>query len=184
MKEELSQSDYTVNDNITVLHNEEIMSTTIVDGYNYALEEDPYSETLSITPVTVNLIALNQHPFLSSNILFLRETALINELVAESIKRFVANESLTRLTTDQLLKTTKLYMTAAIYVQDLQIEDWNGHPSTIKLFHTALRELNSTILGYQKITSFPIFTSVGILVIYSSISSRKSRKRRKINRSK
>ena len=181
-KEELSQLDFVVSDNITVQHNEEILSTTIVDGYNYALEEDPLTGTLSITPASTNLIALNQHPSLSSNILFLRETALINELVAESIKRFVANDSLTRLTTDQLFKISKLYMTAALYVQDLQIEEWKGYPSTVKLFNIAFREVNSDIIVYQEITSFPLFTSVGILIIYSTVFSRKSRKRRKNTR--
>ncbi len=182
-KEELSQSDHTVNDNITVLHNEEILSATIVDGYNFALEEDTDTKTLSIAPASVNLIPLNYlHPSLYRTKLFLKETSLIYELVVESIKRFIANDNLTKLTTDEILKRTKSYLNDAIYVQDLQIEDWKGYPSTVKLLHRALRVYNRDIPEYNNITSYPFLTSVGILVIYLKISSRKSRKQVKIAR--
>ena len=138
---------------------------------------------LSIISTQFNLIPLNYpHPNLDRNILFLKETSLINELVAESIKRFIANDNLTRLSTDDILKVTKSYMTAAIYVQNLQIEGWKGYPSTVKLLHRALRENNRDILNYHKISTFPFLTSIGILVIYFKISSRKSRKQVKIAR--
>jgi hypothetical protein len=179
-KDELSQSDYQVDQNITVFHNENIISRTIIEGYDYVLDEDPYIKTLSINPVFVNLIPLNQHPSLSRNFLFLRETALINELVAESIKRYISNDSLTLLTTDQLLRITRQYMTAAAYVHDLQIEDWKGYPSTVKLLHTALREFNDALLNYHEITSYPILSSVGIFVVLTKYFSGKSRKQSKI----
>ncbi|MHA2031639.1 MAG: hypothetical protein ACW99Q_19855 [Candidatus Kariarchaeaceae archaeon] len=181
-KEVLSQSDYTVNGNITVLHNEEILSSTIVDGYNFALEEDPQTKIMSITTAPFNLIPLNYlHPNLDNNILFLKETSLINELVAESIKRFIASDNLTRLTTDEILKVTKSYLTKAIYVQNLQIEGWKGYPSTVQLLHGGLRKYNKDIPNNRNITSYPFLTSIGILVIYFKISSRKSRKQVKIS---
>ncbi len=168
-KEALAQNDYPVSDDISILHNEETLVTTIIDGYDFALEENPLTKTSSIIPTSVNLIALNQHPSLSNNILFLRETSLINELVAETVKRFVDNDSLSELSTDQLLKIAKLYMTAAVYIQDIQITDWVGFPTSIISLSTAIRKSDNKALNLSKISDFSPFPgvfSVLILVIY------------------
>ena len=164
-KEELLESDHRVNDNITVFHNQGRLLTTITDGYDYAIEEDPYTETKTIIPASINLIPLNQHPSLSSNILFRRETALVRELISESIKRYIGNDSLTSLTTDQLLKVTKQYLTASVYVQDFRIDEWKGHSSTFKLFYSALQDIDDAISNYHSITSYPILSSFVMIVI-------------------
>ncbi|MHA2138517.1 MAG: hypothetical protein ACW98G_11615 [Candidatus Hodarchaeales archaeon] len=126
-------------------------------------------------PTTIKSIALNQHPSLSGNILFLEEASLLNSLIADSVSRFVTNKSILSLNAEQLLKIATLYLTSTEYVQEFQIDSWNGYPTKIRSLSNAVLESKKINIGLSKISYFsffPGFISLGILVV---VLSRKRR---------
>ena len=178
-KENLTQQDILVQENVTVSREDDLIYINQLKGHNYVLNEDPTTRKLSVAPLNYNLISLNQHPSLSNNMLFLRETDLVSDFVAESVKHFIDNDSVVALSTDQLLKAANLYLTSAIFIQDFEIVEWKGHPSTIKIQHTAIRETNYVQVNLSNITNFPFLVNILPMVILAGISVKKGRAQRK-----
>ena len=164
-KEDLAQRDILVQENVTISRENDLFYFNQLKGNNYVLKEDPVAQNLSVDSLKYKLISLNQHSSLSNNMLFLRETDLLNDLVAESVKHFIEDETITSLSTDQLLKSANLYLTSAMFIQDFEIENWRGYPSTLKIKHSAVRDLNYVKIKLSDISSYPFLASVLPVVI-------------------
>ncbi len=170
-REELIQSDIVATENITLTQNEDLLFINHIKGHDYALHQDPNTEKWSVIPTTIKSIALNQHPSLSGNILFLEEASLLNSLIADSVSRFVTNKSILSLNAEQLLKIATLYLTSTEYVQEFQIDSWNGYPTKIRSLSNAVLESKKINIGLSKISHFsffPGFISLAILVVFLS----------------
>ncbi|MHA2095823.1 MAG: hypothetical protein ACW98F_14475, partial [Candidatus Hodarchaeales archaeon] len=167
--EELIQNDIAVKDNITLTQKEDLLFINQIKGHDYALQQDPATKQWSLTSANIKSIALNQHPSLSGNILFLEEGSILNSLIVDSVQRFVSNMSTRALSADQLLKIATLYLTSAEYIQEFQIDTWMGYPTKINVLSTAILESNNLGIGLSKISNFPFFTgflSIALLVVY------------------
>ena len=168
-EEELSQNDILAKENITISQNEYLLFTNHIKGHDYALQQDPKTQEWSLISASIKSIALNQHPSLSGNLLFLEEASLLNPLMTDAIQRFIANETTSSLSTDQLLKTATLYLTSAEYFQEFQIESWTGNPTKMKSVSTAILESNNLEIGLSRISYYSLitgFVSLSILVVY------------------
>lgn len=176
-RSDLAQYDYLISDNITIQYNSSFQCVTHVNGHDYSIIENPKTNSLTLGDISYTLISLNQHPSLSSNMLFIRETSLLNTILAESIRHSVNNENITVLSTDQLLRLTNMYFSASVYTLDLRMEEWKGYPTSINILQTIQR--NQIVLDGNRsnVTSFPSFTVIMLIFVVLPLYRRKKLKR-------
>jgi hypothetical protein len=176
--EALKHQDIIVEDNITISKGADLLYNAHIKGHDYALNEDPITGDLYVTPLIYKLISINQHPSLSNNIQFSRETSLLNELIADNVRHFLDNNSIINLGTDQLLKIAKLYLTSSVFIQDLENEEWRGNPFTMKFHYTAIKEIDQRQVNLTNITNFVFLIDLLPMLIIVRIGLKKYRIRR------
>ncbi len=168
-REDLIQSDIMISDNVTITQNEDVLFINHIKGKDYALHQDPKSTSWELTPAKIRSLAINQHPSLSGNILFLEESSILNSLMVDGLKRFIANATLSSLSEEQLLKIATLYLPSAEYIQEFQIDSWLGYPTKIKSTTTTILDSNNLDIGVSKISNIPFLSSIlslSLMVLY------------------
>jgi hypothetical protein len=176
--EDLKHQDIIVQDNITISRGTELLYNAHIKGYDYVLNKDPITGDLYVTPLINKLISINQHPSLSNNIQFSRETSLLNELIADNVRRFLDNNSFITLGTDQLLKIANLYLTSSVFIQGLENEEWRGNPFSMKFHYTAIKEIDQAQANLSNITNFAFLIEIIPMLIITRIGLKKYRIRR------
>ncbi len=174
-KNELLQMDLSAERNISLYQDSNLLLLNQINGYDYALHLEPNLQHWSLSPVSIKSIALNQHPSLSGNILFLDQASILNPFLVDVLRRFTANLSTSTLSAEQILKTATLYLTSAEYIQEYCINSWTGYPTKIKSLSTAILNSNNLEVGLSRISFFPLFP--GLLSIFF-ITVYQTRKRR------
>ncbi|MFX0122866.1 MAG: hypothetical protein ACFFAE_04455 [Candidatus Hodarchaeota archaeon] len=140
---ELDQNDFPVEKGISVLHDEQLLFSTQIKGRNFALQED-IDHKISLVPIETQVIALNEQTGFAENLLFLQETTLLEELVAECVKRFISNPAVSTLGTSEILNKGGLDLTSAQYIQNFQLGDWSGLRFKLNLIQYAIKTAPSS----------------------------------------
>ncbi len=141
---ELAQLDFPVKDEISVIHDERTLFSTQVKGRNFAMIQEESTYKISLVPMEARVIALNQQSGFADNLLFLQETSLLEELVVECVKRFIANPAVSTLATSEIINKGGLDLTSARYIQDFQLEEWLGLRFKINLIQYAVKTAPSS----------------------------------------
>jgi hypothetical protein len=172
-RSDLAQYDYPISDNLTVQDSTSFQCVTHVKGHDYSIYENPKTNSTTLGEASYTLLALNQHPSLSSNMLFIRETSLLNTILAESIKQSLKKEAITSLSTDQLLRLSNMYFSASIYTLDLRMEEWNGYSTSINILQTIQRDQEISEFDHSNVTTFPPIIIIVVFVTLISLRARK-----------
>lgn len=175
---ELEKKDFPVKEEITLIHNMSQVFSTKVKGRNFAIQHENVPDKISLIPMETQVIALNQHDGFAGNRLFIQETSLLKELVAECVKCFIPEMS--ALGTGEIINAAGLDLTSAQYIQDLQINNWSGLQFTFNLLQFAVKTAPSAPMKSSsgKITPIPAFHSfLGVLIVYVVLKKGKSIKR-------
>ncbi|MFX1516479.1 MAG: hypothetical protein ACFFC6_09220 [Promethearchaeota archaeon] len=135
---ELSQKDIPVTEEISVLHNEQLLFSNQVMGRNFAVQQN-FEDTFSLIPLETQVITLNQQRGFADNLLFQQETSLLKELVAECVKHFITDPLAPTLGTNEILIKGGLDLTSAQYIQDFQVKEWSGAHFKINLIQYAIK---------------------------------------------
>ena len=175
---ELEKKDFPVTEEITLIHNMTQVFSTKVKGRNFAIQNEDVPDQTSLIPMEIQVIALNQHDGFAGNRLFIQETSLLKELVAECVKCFIPEMS--ALGTGEIINAAGLDLTSARYIQDLQVNNWSGLQFTINLLQFAVKTTPSTSAKSNsgKITPMPVaYSFLGVLIVCVVLKRRKARKR-------
>ncbi len=180
-KYDLNQFDYLIkNDNIIVYDKEPLLAN-IIDGRDFAVQKNEETDQFTLVPMKIKSIALNQQVGFSDNILFLQETSLLRDLVAECAKRFIDDSNVTSLSTDKFFKIGGLYLTAAQYIQDYQLIAWDGSQFTINLLQYITKtasSIPSQPTTPKHITEISVYPGIFALIILVSILKQRKSKRK------
>lgn len=181
---ELDQSNFPVIEEISAIHDEQLLFSTKVKGRNFAIQQADISGKISLIPIETQVIALNQQKGFANNTLFLQETSLLEELVAECMKRFIADSEVSMLGTSEIITKGNLDLTSAQYFQDFQVVEWSGLPFTINLIQFAVKTapLSTTKTRQSQITLVPTVPGILGLLILSVVVRREKREKRKFNK--
>jgi len=165
---ELAQMDFHVKDEISINHDERTLLSTQVKGWNFAKIEDDSTYGISLVPMEARVIALNQQSGFADNLLFRQETSLLKELIAECVKRFIANPQISTLGTSELIHKGGLDLTSAQYILDFQLVEWSGLRFKINLLQYAVKTAPSSIIKTttSQITITPtVSVLLGLLIL-------------------
>jgi hypothetical protein len=171
-KYELNQFNYPIQNEYSILYNEKPLLVNVIKERDFVVQENEETNQFSLVPIKINSIALNQQIGFAENILFLQETSLLRDLVAECAKRFIDNPSITSLSTDKFFKIGGLYLTAAQCIQDYQLVEWEGFQFTINLLQYITKTSSDTSPRTTRtnlITEISIYPGVFALLILLSI---------------
>lgn len=162
---DLRQTSFPVTEEISMFYKEKPIFSSKIKGYNFALQgENP--DNITLIPVKTQIVALNQPNSLISNLLFSEETSLFRELVAESMKRFIANSEVSDLSTYRFSSVCRLDLSSSRYIQDFQVQEWGGSMIAFNSLEYAVKisSLLSEDKDENKITFIPIFPGIVALL--------------------
>ncbi|UCG03522.1 MAG: hypothetical protein JSW11_05915 [Candidatus Heimdallarchaeota archaeon] len=174
---EIDRNSYPVKEEITVLHDEQLLFSTQVKGRNFAQQDD----ILSLVPIETQVIALDQQSGFAENLLFLQETSLLKELVAECVKRFISNPTVSTLGTNEIINKGGLDLMSALYYQDFQLKGWTGSGFKINLIQYAVKTRSSSSINTKlsQLTLSPTVSELLGFLILGVIIIRRMRTKRK-----
>ncbi|MCK5616909.1 hypothetical protein KAR91_84385, partial [Candidatus Pacearchaeota archaeon] len=173
---ELDQNNFPVKEEISVLHDEQQLFSTQVKGRNFAVQREEIEGKISLVPIETQVIALNQQSGFADNLLFEQETLLLKELVAECVKRFIADTEVSTLRTNEIINKAGLDFAYPQYIQDFQVMDWSGLQFSINLIQFAVKTAPSTSVKTKlsRITFAPTVSGIlGLLVLGVVVKRRK-----------
>ena len=177
---ELYQKDIPVTEEISVLHNEKLLFSTLVKGRDFALQQN-FEKEISLIPLETQVIALNQQIGFAENLLFRQETLLLRELVAECVKRFIGTPTLAPY---EIITNGGLDLTSAQYIQDIQIKEWSGGHFKINLIQYAVKTdpYSSVTEKSGQITHTPtVLELLGLFILGFTLNRRIKGKRKPRN---
>lgn len=179
-KNELNQFDYLINNDNTIVYDEKPLLVNIINERDFAIQKNEETDQFTLVPMKIKSIALNQQVGFSDNILFLQETSLLRDLVAECAKRFIDNSNVTSLSTDKFFKIGGLYLTAAQYIQDYQLIKWEGSQFSMNLLQyiSKVATLPSQPKHPNQITEISIHPGLFALIVLISVLKIKIPKRK------
>lgn len=181
-KEALIQDDYPVNDKISSFANNKLISMSQVHGMDYAVQYIGENEEASLIKVNSQTIALNQHYGFSHNNLFLGETSILRDLIADSLKHFINDPIISSQTADSLFNIAGLYLPSAYYIQEFEVTNWTSTKLNLNLLQFAAQEssFNLDEVNRNEITDLNVFPGIIAFVILSIIVKKSERKEKMI----
>lgn len=173
---ELVKHDFPVKEEILLMYNKSQIFSSKIKGRNFAIQQEHVPDKTSLIPMEFQVISLNQQSGFAGNRLFIQETSLLKELVAECVKCFITEMS--SLGTGEIINTAGLDLTSAQYIQDLQVNNWLGLQFTMNLLQFAIRTAPSasTKLDTGKITPIPVTSTILGLLTYGVVMRRRKKK--------
>ena len=159
-----------------MFHDEQLLFSTQVKGRDFAIQREDIDDKISLVPIETQVIALNQQSGFADNLLFKQETSLLKELVAECVKRFIADTEVSTLRTNEIINNSGLDFAYPQYIQDFQVVDWSGLQFSINLIQFAVKIAPSTSekSKVSKITFAPTVSGIlGLLVLGVVVKRRK-----------
>lgn len=179
---ELAQSNFPVTEDISAIHDEQLLFSTKVKGRNFAIQQEDITDRIGLVPIEAQVIASNQQKGFAGNLLFEQETSLLMELVAECVKRFIADSEVAMLGTNEIITKCNLDLTSAQYIQDFQVLEWSGLPFTINLIQFAVKTtpFSSSDAKQSKITHAPTVSGIIGLLILSVVVRRGKKEKKKL----
>lgn len=164
----LSESTFPVKEEISAIYKQQKLFSALVKGRNFAIQKEDSTEKISLIPVETQVISLNQRNKFANNPLFLQETFLLNEMVVESVKRFISDPNVSIMGTNELVEKSRLDLISARYSQEFQVKEWSGIQFSLHLMQFAVKNasLPTEKTKLSEITSIPIASGIlGLLII-------------------
>jgi hypothetical protein len=175
---ELAKDDFPATEEISFVYDEYTLVSDQINGRNFAIEKQEEPVELQLKPIKIRSISLNQQNGFAGNRLFLQETSLLKEVVAECIRQFVADSKVSTLKTNEIITQTMLDLTLARYFQDFQVVEWSGSHFTIELLQVASGSSLSTFSNdnLSQITFTPLESGIiGLITLSMALKQRKNR---------
>jgi hypothetical protein len=171
-----------VTNEIKTVFEDKMLSMSQVHGRDFALASDGATSDISVIPMKSKSIALNQHYGFAHNNLFLQETSLLRDLVAEGIKRFANDPAISSQSADHLFNIAGLYLPSAYYIQEFEVTKWSSAQMKLNLLQFAVQKSSFTLNenNTNNITAFNAFPGVVALIILSSYLKKLKKKEKGI----
>ncbi len=179
-KAQLEQEDQSINNEITIFHNDTGLLISPTKGRDFAIQKNSISNEISLIPVEIKTIALNQHVGFAGNKLFLQETSLLRDIIVDCLKHFIGTQEIIMLSADQIFTIGGLYLTNVQYIQDFKVALWSGMEFKLNLLQYATKSSSFTDIkdSYSRqITPNPVLPGIIALIILRIVNKTKKQKK-------
>ena len=177
-KEGLLKSDFSVEKEISCFFNDDLLLTSQVQGRNFAIQSIDTGNELSLTPVISKALAVNKHYGFAHNNLFLHETSLLRDIVADCIRRFVNDPIVSSLSADNIYNLAGLYFPSAYYIQEFEVTKWTSSKMNLNLLQFVVQtsSLSGNLNNRGNITNTSAFSGFLGLICLSILIKRQKKK--------
>jgi len=177
-KEGLLKSDFSVEKDISCFFNDELLLTSQVQGRDFAIQSIGTGDELTLTPVKSKALAINKHYGFAHNNLFLHETSLLRDIVADCIRRFVNDPIVSSLSADNIYNLAGLYLPSAYYIQEFEVTKWTSSKMNLNLLQFAVQtsSLSGNLNNRGNITNTGVFSGFLGLICLCILMKRQKKK--------
>ncbi len=177
-REGLLKSDFSVEKEISCFFNDELLLTSQVQGRDFAIQSIGTEDELTLTSVKSKAFAINKHYGFAHNNLFLHETSLLRDIVADCIRRFVNDPIVSSLSADNIYNLAGLYLPSAYYIQEFEVKEWTASKMNLNLLQFAVQTsfLSGNLNNRGNITNTDAFSGFfGLICLYILMKRQKKK---------